>query len=158
MPIFVFLHVLTMFVAVALAYGPTALMVVATRNRDVRALRSITATYNRLGERVIGPTFGIGILFGFAAVFFHGFDPLQGWLVIAYVLVVLAIVVTFKFTSPWLGRVQAAAEASPDDQMSMELSELVNSPRNRILLAVDALIIVALIADMVLKPIPGRIF
>jgi prepilin signal peptidase PulO-like enzyme (type II secretory pathway) len=158
MRVFVFLHVLTMFAAVAMAYGPTLLMMVAGRRQDVRALRAITATYNTLGERVIGPTFGIGILFGFAAIVFHGFDPLQGWLVIAYVLVVLALVITFKFTSPWLAKVQAAAEASPDDAPSRELDELLNSPRNRLLLAVDALLIVLLIADMVLKPLPDRIF
>lgn len=42
--------------------------------------------------------------------------------------------------------------------MSPELTALVNSPRNQLLLIVDALIVVALIADMVLKPIPGRVF
>ena len=157
MPIFVFLHVLTMFIAVAMAYGPAMLMVIAGRGRDVRALRSISATYAKLGERAIGPTFGIGIIFGFVAVFVHRFDPLAGWLVIAYVLVIASLVMTFAFTNPWLGKVTAAAEASPDDRMSPELSELLNSPRNRILLVIDALIIVALIADMVLKPLPGRI-
>lgn len=44
MPVFVFLHVLTVFVAIAMAYGPAALMVVASRSGDVRALRGITAT------------------------------------------------------------------------------------------------------------------
>ena len=158
MPIFIFLHVLTMFAAVALAYGPTALMVVASRNGDVRALRSITGIYNKLGERVIGPAFGIGIVFGFIAVFVHGFDPRLGWLVIAYLLVGAALVMTFRFTGPWLAKVQAAAEASPDDRMSPELNELVNSRRNQVMLVVDALIIVALIADMVLKPLPNRLF
>lgn len=156
MPIFVFLHVLTMFTAVALAYGPAALMVVASRNRDVRALRGISRTYDQLG-RWIGPAFGLGILLGFAAVFFQQFDPLQGWLVIAYVLVGVALVMTFAFTNPWLKKVEAAAHASPDDQMSDELAALVNSPRNQALLAFDALLIVLLIADMVLKPLPGRI-
>jgi len=52
MPVFAFLHVVTMFVAVAMAYGPAMLMVVASRRRDVRALRAITATSNRLGPFV----------------------------------------------------------------------------------------------------------
>lgn len=158
MPIFTFLHVVTMFTGVAMAYGPSVLMIVASRSGDVRALRGITATYNRIGERVIGPTFGIGILFGFAAAIFHGFDLRLGWLVIAYVLVAATLVITFGFTSPWLVKVQAAAEASPDDRMSPELVELVRSPRNQLLLAVDALIIVAFIADMVLKPLNYRLF
>lgn len=158
MPVFVFLHVLTMFIGVAIAYGPTALMVAASRNRDVRALRGITATYNRIGEKVIGPTFGLGIVFGFVAVFVHGFDLRLGWLVIAYLLVGLTLVITFGFTSPWLARVQAAAEASPDDQMSPELQALLNAPRNRVLLTLDALMIVLLIADMVLKPLNYPLF
>ena len=152
-----FLHVLTMFTAVALAYGPAALMVVASRRRDVRALRGIVSTSERLGPAV-GGAFVLGVILGFVAVFVHGFDPLAGWLVIAYVLFVLSLVMTFTFTNPWLRKVAAAAEASPDDHMSPELEALVNSPRNQALLVVDALLIVALIADMVLKPVPGRLF
>lgn len=41
--------------------------------------------------------------------------------------------------------------------MSAELDALVNGSRNQLLLIVDALLIVALIADMVLKPLPGRL-
>jgi len=92
------------------------------------------------------------------AIFVHGFNPLQGWLVIAYVFVVASLVMTFSFTSPWLKKVEAAAAASPDDTMSTELDALVNGGRNQALLIVDALLIVALIADMVLKPIPGPLF
>jgi len=157
MPIFIFLHVLAMFTAVALAYGPAALMVVASRRRDVRALRAIVSTSERLGPAV-GIAFAAGIVLGLVSVFLYNFDPLQGWLVIAYVLVVVSLGMTFLFTNPWLKKVAAAAEASPDDQMSAELLELVDSPRNRGLLAFDALLIVLLIADMVLKPIQGRLF
>jgi hypothetical protein len=156
MPIFIFLHVLVMFTAVALAYGPAALMVVASRRRDVRALRAITATSDRLGPAV-GMAFALGIVLGFVAVFFGGFNPLLGWLVIAYALVVASLVMTFAFTNPWLKKVEAAAAASPDDTMSPELDALVNSPRTQALLMFDALLIVALIADMVLKPLPAPI-
>jgi hypothetical protein len=157
MPIFIFLHVLSMFTAVALAYGPAALMVVASRRRDVRALRGVVETSDRLGPAV-GAFFALGIVLGVVAIFVHGFDPLQGWLVIAYVLVGMSLAMTFLFTNPWLKKVLAAANASPDDAMSPELSELVNSPRNQALLAFDALLIILLIADMVLKPLNQRLF
>ena len=156
MPIFIFLHILAMFTAVALAYGPAALMVVASRRRDVRSLRAIVTTSERLGP-VVGAAFATGIVLGVIAIFVHGFDPLQGWLVIAYVLAIISLGMTFLFTNPWLAKVAAAAKASPDDQMSPELAALVDSPRNQALLAFDALLIVLLIADMVLKPLPGRI-
>jgi hypothetical protein len=157
MTIFIFLHVLAMFTAVALAYGPAALMVVASRRRDVRSLRAIVATSQRLGP-LVGVAFATGIILGFVAIFLNNFDPLQGWLVIAYVLVVASLSMTFLFTNPWLEKVAAAAESSPDDQMSPQLDALINSPRNQALLGFDALIIVLLIADMVLKPLPGKIF
>jgi len=157
MPVFIFLHVLTMFVAVAMAYGPAMLIVVAAQGGDVVGLRGVMATSNRL-SRLVAPAFLLGFIFGVLAIFFHGFDPLAGWLVIAYILFAAVIAMTVLFTAPWLKRVTAAAAASPDDPMSTELRELLGSPRNRVLLAIDALIIVALIADMVLKPLPGRLF
>jgi hypothetical protein len=156
-PIFVFLHVLAMFTGVALAYGPAALMVVASSRGDVRSLRGITATADRLGPAV-GAAFGLGIILGFVAIFVHGFNPTLGWLVIAYVLIAISLAMTFGFTNPWLRKVTAAAAASPDDQMSPELDALVNSSRNRALLAFDALLIVLLIADMVLKPLNYPLF
>ena len=157
MSIFIFLHVLTMFTAVALAYGPAALIVLSSRRRDVGALRGVITTYERWSG-VVGAAFGLGIVFGFLAIFFNGFDPLQGWLVIAYVLVVASLTMTFTFTNPWIKKVAEAARTSPEAEMSPELAALVNSPRNQALLAVDALLIVLLIADMVLKPLPERIF
>ena len=156
MSIFIFLHVLAMFTAVALAYGPAALMVVASRRGDVVALRGITATSEKLGP-LIGIAFATGIVLGLIAVFVTPFDPLLGWLVIAYVLVVISLGMTFIFTNPWLAKVTEAAKASPDDHMSPDLEALVNSPRNRALLAFDALLIVLLIADMVLKPLNYRL-
>jgi hypothetical protein len=149
MPIFVFLHILTMFTAVAMAYGP-AMMILAVRG-DVPTLRGVMTANNRL-SRLVAPTFGLGIVFGFAAIFVHNFDPLRPWLLIAYGLVVAYLVVTFAFTNPWLKSVTAAVEASPDEAPSAELRTLLGAPRNVALLALDALLIVALIADMVLKP------
>ena len=157
MPIFIFLHVLAMFIAVALAYGPAALMVVASRRKDVVGLRGISGTSEKLGP-VIGIMFALGIVLGIVSIFLYNFDPLQGWLVIAYVLVIVSLAMTFTFTNPWLAKVTAAAVASPDDHMSPELDALVNSRRNQLLLAFDALLIVLLIADMVLKPLPGKLF
>jgi hypothetical protein len=157
MPIFIFLHVLAMFVAVALAYGPAALMVVASRRNDVVALRGVSATSEKLGP-VVGIMFALGIVLGIVSIFLYNFDPLQGWLVIAYVLVIVSLTMTFAFTNPWLAKVTAAAMASADDHMSPELDALVNSRRNQLLLLFDALLIVLLIADMVLKPLPGKLF
>jgi hypothetical protein len=79
-------------------------------------------------------------------------------LIIAYVLFAVAAIFPQVFTSPWLKKVAAAADTSPDDHPSDELRALLTSPRNRVMLALDALIVVALIADMVLKPLPEKLF
>ena len=157
MPIFIFLHVLTMFVAVAMAYGPAVLMMAASSRGDVEALRGVMRA-NAYVVRLVPLAFILGLAFGVVAIFVHRFDPLAGWLVIAYLLFAAAIVITSVFTDPWMKHVAAAAEASPPTEFSAELRSLLTSPRNRFLLIVDALIIVLLIADMVLKPLPGRIF
>jgi hypothetical protein len=156
-PIFIFLHVLSMFMGVALAYGPAALQVAASRRGDVRSLRAISTYSLKLGP-FVGIVFGLGLVFGIISIFVHNFNPLQGWLVIAYVLFAASLVMTFTFTNPWMRKVSAAADASPDDSMSPELNAVLNSPRNRALLALDAFLIVLLIADMVLKPLNYRLF
>jgi hypothetical protein len=101
--------------------------------------------------------FVTGAVLGVVAIFVHGFDPLLGWLVIAYILFGLTAVIANVFTTPWMKRVLAAADSSGDESFSPDLAALVDSPRNRAILAIDALIIVALIADMVLKPLNNRI-
>ncbi len=157
MPVFIFLHVLTMFTAVAMGYGPAILMIAASRSNDIVALRGVLGASARI-EKLIGPTFVVGLVFGLIAVFFNNFDPLAGWLIIAYVLFAVAAIYPAVFTGPWVKKVLAAAQTSPDDRPSDELRALLASPRNRVLLAVDALVVVALIADMVLKPLPGKLF
>jgi len=157
MPIFIFLHVLTMFIAVAMGYGPFILIFAASRSGDVGALRGVLGAASRI-ERLIGPTFVLGLVFGLIAVFLNNFDPLAGWLIIAYVLFAVAAIMPVVFTGPWLKKVAAAAASSPDDRPSDELRRLLTSPRNRLLLTFDALVIVAIIADMVLKPLPGKLF
>lgn len=62
-------------------------------------------------------------------IFLHvnNFDPLAGWLIIAYVLFAVAAIFPQIFTGPWLKKVAAAANASPDDRPSDELRELLTS-------------------------------
>lgn len=153
--VFIFLHVLAMFIAIAVAYGPAFLMVAAGNN--VVALRGIMAANEKLGPAT-SIAFGVGLVFGIIAIFTANFDPLQGWLVIAYVLFAASATMAVLVTTPWLKKVAAAAATSPDSAPSPELKELLSGPRYRTLLALDALIIVALIADMVFKPLPGKLF
>lgn len=118
MRVFIFLHILTMFIAVALAYGCHLLTLVAVRSHDVSTVRAVTRTVGRVGQW-IGPTFGIGVLLGIVAIFTNGFNPLAPWLIIAYVLTALAIVSANVFTGRHNKALAVAAEASPDDASPM---------------------------------------
>lgn len=151
MRIFVFLHVFTMFSAVAIGYGSVFLVAVAARRRDVPALRGVLATTKRI-ERIIGPLFLLGIVLGIVAVFANNFNPLAPWLVIAYVLAALATISGIVVLGPWLAALGVAAADSSDDAPSPQLEAVIRNRRWQMLVVLDVLIVVALIADMVLKP------
>lgn len=144
----VFLHVLAMFVAVALSYGTIALLWVAARARDVDGLRGVSRTIGRL-QAVVPIAYIAGIVLGLLAIFTAGFDPLQGWLVAAYILTAIAIVSANVVTSPWLSRVSSELAAMP---ATAAVPPAFRDRRAVTLLVADALVIVAIIADMVLKP------
>ncbi len=144
----VFLHILAMFGAVALSYGTIALLWVAAGARDVEALRGVSTTIGRL-RTVIPVAYVVGIVLGVVSVLTVGFDPLQGWLVAAYILTAIAIVSANLVTGPWLARVSAElARPAAADVVPAAFAD----SRAVALLVADALVIVAIIADMVLKP------
>lgn len=151
MRIFVFLHIATMFTAVAMAYGYQLLALAASRSGDVTALRGVMAAAQPIG-RWIGPAFGLGVIFGVIAVFVNGFDPLAPWLIIAYVLTAIAFTWATVFTGPAVGRIGAALGQSESTEMTAELQGALRNNFGFVVV-VDLLIIVALIADMVFKPL-----
>ena len=89
---FVFLHVLTMFGAVALSGGIDVLLLRIARTRDVRAIRTAFGVHERFAP-LIPAFFGVGLLFGLIAIFVEGFDPFQPWLLLAYPLFVAGVLV-----------------------------------------------------------------
>lgn len=149
MRVFVFLHVATMFGAVSMGYGSILLMRTAAESEDPGTLRGVTRAVKML-NRFIGPAFMVGILLGIVAVFTNGFNPLAPWLLIAYVLAIAATVSAFVILDPFVTRVSTAVERS--DEAVAEARADIRSPRTVTLLTLDSLIIVALIADMILKP------
>ena len=102
MRIFVFLHVLGMFTAVATAYGPAFLMHRAAATRHVPTIRGVFSM-----AKVTGPLIPVFFLSGFAfaliAIFTEGFNPFRPWLLIAYVLFAIGL---FTGRGPGQGRVR----------------------------------------------------
>lgn len=144
------LHVLIMFSAVAISQGPAFMLHAAMRRGDVAAIRGVSGQFAPLG-RFIGPTFGVGVLVGLAAVFVGEFDPFAPWLLIAYGLTVLAIATPRLVTVPRMMRVGQAAAASPLEEPSADLRAAITAATTPIYW-LDAAILALFIIDMVVKP------
>ena len=151
MRIFVFLHIATMFTAVAVTIGPWLLLRRVGRTRDVPAIRRTFAMALPI-TRFIPPLYVLGAALGIVAIFTNGFDPFQPFLLIAYALFILASVVGVVVSEPWLKRVAQTAAESPAEAPSPELSTALDDPRIRVIDWFDPLIILAFIFDMVVKP------
>ncbi len=142
---FLFLHILTMFAVVAFHSGPQILALAAARTGQTSALAAIGNLYARTGRAV--PPLGIfGAVMGLATGLTGEFNLLAPWLLIAYALFVLLIVSGGVVSYPYIVRLGAAVrEERPDRE------ELLGR-RLTLIVTGDALIVVLIIADMVLKP------
>ena len=151
MRIFVFLHIATMFTAVALTIGPTVVLRRIGRSGDVPAIRRSFAAAGPV-IKAAPALYGLGAALGVVAIFTNGFDPFQPFLLIAYGLFVAATAVGVVINAPWFARVAEAADKSPDAAPSPELAAALDAPVVRFLDWFDPLIILLFIFDMVVKP------
>ena len=151
MRIFIFLHIATVMTAVAFSIGPTFLLRRVADSEDVLAIRRSFALATPL-IRLIPALFGVGALLGIIAIFTNGFNPFEPWLVIAYVMFVLAAVVGARMTTPWFNRMVKASAESPDSGPSGELTAAINDQAMHLVDYFDWFIVLAFILDMVIKP------
>lgn len=151
MRLFVFLHVLSMVTAVTLAYGPGLLVRRAIATQHVPTIRAVTGLAGSFG-RLIPIFFLVGLGFAILAIITEGFNPLQPWLLIAYVLFAAGMVSGGAVTGPWVGRVHEAALASPDAVASSELRAASDDPRQQLLFYLELAIVALILFDMIVKP------
>ena len=149
--VFKYLHILTMFAAVASAMIPEVVLHALARRRDASALRGfmpISATAGKL----IPLLFVTGLVFGLIAAVAGQFDLLRPWLIASYVIFAIAMATGALVTGPWAQRVGAAAFATEGDTFSPELEAAVHDSRGTISTVVLMSAIVVLIFLMVVKP------
>ena len=151
MRVFVFLHVATMFAAVAVSIGPTVVLRRIGASGDVPAIRRAFASSAPI-VRAIPMLFGLGALLGVVAIFANSFNPFQPFLLIAYGLFIIASVVGAVITTPWFKKVTQLAAESPDGAPSPELSAALDDPGARFTDWFDPIIILAFLFDMIVKP------
>jgi hypothetical protein len=147
--VFKYLHVVSMFLAIALAISGEQVLRRIVASRNVVAIRVA-------GERVkpliaaSNVSFVAGLAFGVITALTGQFDLLAPWLILSYVAIAAAFAIGLTITDPWVGRVDAAALASADDAPSPQLQALIDDRRvalgARTLMVLLALIIFLMVA------------
>jgi hypothetical protein len=148
-----FLHVVTLFFAIALAISGELVVRRVAGTRDVSAIRTVVERVRPLSGNLASLLLLAGIVFGFLTALAGGIDLLRPWLVIAYVAVAAAVVIGVTITDPWIDRLAKAAAASPDDAPSGELVAVIDDPRARYATVALMVLIVILVFTMVVKPL-----
>lgn len=147
-----FLHIATMFFAVALAVSGEIVVRHVAGSRDVRAIRVVVRRVRPLSGNVATALFIAGLAFGILAALSGQIDLLRPWLLASYAVFALAIVVGAAVTDPWMARLEALS-ASSGDEPSDELLALIADRRALIATVVLMLLMVVLVFLMVVKPL-----
>ena len=130
--IFKYLHVVSMFFAVALAVSGEIVVRRVAQSGDVRAIRTTVEKVKPLSGPIATGLFLAGVVFGIIAALTGQIDLLRPWLIAAYVAFIVAIAIGVIITDPWVARLEQAAAASPDGAASAELVAVVDDGRARI--------------------------
>lgn len=151
--IFKFLHIVAMFFFVAMAISGEIVTRRVAASHDVAAIRTTV----RQVKLLVGPVaLGLllsGLAFGFLAALSGQLNLLAPWLLLAYGAVVVASVLGFAVTDPWMGRLERAAESSPLESPSAQLIAVIREPGARYATVALMLLIAFLVFVMVVKPL-----
>jgi hypothetical protein len=150
--LWLFLHIAVIFTAITAGYGITLVMRIAYASGQVGVMRGVGYVAGKIGP-VVPALFIAGGVFGLLTAIATGTDLLAPWLLIAYVLFVIAMLIGIFETAPTgrkLGPLLMAADVT--QPIPAAVRELFDSPRARWLLVIDVLIPFVFVFDMVVKP------
>ncbi|HVM29755.1 MAG TPA: DUF2269 family protein [Candidatus Limnocylindrales bacterium] len=153
MLVFKFLHIATMFGAVTLLMGSIVFLDVIARRGDVAAYLRLDAIVQRT-DLVGVVLFIAGIIFGLLAAIMGAFDLTAGWLLIAYVLVAALFFEGLVLTVPQYNRIREAVRAVESEDPQATLQRMIRAPEHVALVIFAALLWLAVIFVMVVKPSP----
>lgn len=142
-----FLHVGSMFLATALAVGPSILLYLVARSGNVDAIRR-TFGLSTAVFRAGGAFYGLGLLFGFVAALNGQIDLTASWLITAYVLVGVLIAFNLGFER-WTRRIDRAVDGIAP---SAELGAAMRSRAPVYALTGMILLTLSIVFVMVVKP------
>lgn len=147
----ILLHILAVFIAFAFTTGVGIALTAIANTQDVPAIRTavrVMRPFNAAG----GILLIVGVIFGFGAAQMSGYPLTSLWLEVTYVAVVLLLYFGLGVHMPWIGRLRAAAAASPDDRPSSELQITIDDRFVRAAGPISGLLWIVIIAMMVLRP------
>ena len=149
--LFKFLHVLTMFAAVAGAVIPEVVLHRVAASGNVSAIRVLAGIAAGIGK-VLPVLFIGGAAFGLLAALTGEMDFLKPWLIAAYVVFVIAMITGATTTGPWAERMHAASLAAGNDEPSPELVATMHDRRAYLgsILLMGAIVVIIFL--MVVKP------
>jgi uncharacterized membrane protein len=149
--ILAFLHITTMFLAIAMSLGSAILIRVAGRGGNARTIQGTAETAELVGK-AIGPVFLLGGVFGLATAIVGGYNLTAPWLLIAYVAFVIGAAIGALGEGRFTTDVARAAAANTEPTTGPALGALLVSTRASVVLWGFVAAVVVLIFDMVVKP------
>ncbi len=150
--IFKYLHIVSMFFAVALALSGELVVRRVASTLDPRAIQTTVERVKPLGLAATG-LFLAGAAFGVVAALTGQINPFAPWLLLAYGLFILAMAIGGLISDPWAARLGAAAAASPSGAASEELRTVVGDSRALGGLIALMVLVAAIVFVMVAKPL-----
>jgi hypothetical protein len=148
---FKYLHIVSMFFAVALAVSSELVVRRVATSGDAAALRTVVPRVRPLGNASTA-FFLIGVAFGIVAALTGQIDLLAPWLLLAYAAFVGATLIGILVMDPWTARLEAAAVATADGGSSDALRAVVGDPVARAGSWALMFLVAALVFLMVVKP------
>jgi hypothetical protein len=148
----VFFHVGSMFLATALAIGPSTMLFLTARSGDRGSIERVFG-FARPVFRVGGAAYGLGILFGVLTALSGSIDLTTPWLVTSYVLVFLLIATNLVFER-WTRRVDAAVKQEHGGSQK-SLQPVLRDRVGTLSLTGMVLITLGIVFVMVVKPSIG---
>jgi hypothetical protein len=145
-----FAHELVMFFAVAASIGGPTMVFRLAKTDDLPGIRT-AFRYFLPTAKLIGPFYGLGTLLGLATVWVMDLPWLASWLVISYVLTILAAILG-RVTGAWATKVAKLAAAEEGTAPSAELNALLSAKAPRIVRMIDMFLILIFVALMVFRP------
>ena len=150
---FKYLHIVSMFFAVALALSGEIILRRIALTEDVHAIRASVARIKPISGPLAGMLFMAGLVFGILAALAGQIDLLRPWLVLSYVAFAGAFLLGMTVTEPWLKRLEHAAAESPAEQASDTLRAIISDPRARFSVWALMGLVALLVFLMVVKPL-----